>query len=346
MSLVSIIVPVYNENSTIVSSLQAILAAATSSCTGDGHGLAGRSRLERATPANCLELIAVDDGSVDDSTAEILRAAALDRRIRLLTFTRNFGKEAAIHAGLAHARGDAVIVLDGDLQHPPQLIPKMLSLWRQGWLVVDAVKQDRGNETLAARLSARLFYAVLRGLAGLDLQGHSDFKLLDRVVVDAYLAFPEQGRFFRGLIHWTHYPSAQIPFSVPKRAGGGGSHWSRLKLLRYAINNITSFSSLPLRLVSLLGGVTLFIGGVIGVISLLQKLNGQAIGGFTTVILLLVIIGGAILLGLGIIGHYVARLYDEVKRRPTYVIKPSTGQLEDVKKRPSYVVEPSTRDRY
>ena len=346
MLLVSLIVPVYNETSTIVSNLQAILAAAGNDCLGDADGLPGSGRQERIVPANCLELIAVDDGSVDDSTAEILRAAALDKRIRLLSFTRNFGKEAAIHAGLAHARGAAVIVLDGDLQHPPQLIPKMLALWHQGWLVVDAVKQDRGNETLVARLSARLFYAMLRGLAGLDLQGHSDFKLLDRVVVDAYLAFPEQGRFFRGLIHWTHYPSAQIPFLVPERAGGGGSHWSRLKLLRYAINNITSFSSLPLRLVSLLGGVTLSIGGIIGIISLVQKLNGQAIGGFTTVILLLVMIGGAILLGLGIVGHYVARLYDEVKRRPAYVIKPSTQHSEEVEKRSRYAVKPAARDMH
>lgn len=325
MPLISLIVPVFNEHSHIRANLRAILAQAH----GDWYD---------------LELIVVDDGSVDGSAQEISRAAINEKRIRSISFTRNFGKEPAILAGLTHAHGAAVVVLDGDLQHPPHLIPDMLTFWRQGWLVVEAVKQNRGNETMAARLYARLFYAMMRGLAGLDLQGHSDFKLLDRVVVDAYLKFPEQGRFFRGLIHWTHYPSAQIPFSVPQRAGGGGSHWSRLKLLRYAINNITSFSSLPLRLVSLLGGVTLSIGSVIGIISLIQKINGQAIGGFTTVILLLVIIGGAILLGLGIVGHYVARLYDEVKRRPSYVIKPSARSVDEVEKRAPYVVKPSTRD--
>lgn len=325
MPLISLIVPVFNEESQILANLQTILAVAGSEWYR-------------------LELIVVDDGSLDRSAQEIARAGAADARIRVLTFTRNFGKEAAILAGLAHARGAAVVVLDGDLQHPPRLIPEMSRLWRQGWLVVEAVKQDRGDESWSARLYARLFYALLNRLAGLDLQGHSDFKLLDRVVVDAYLAFPEQGRFFRGLIHWTHYPSVQIPFSVPERAGGGGSHWSRLKLLRYAINNITSFSSLPLRLVSLLGAVTLCIGSVFGIISLVQKINGQAIGGFTTVILLLVMIGGAILLGLGIVGHYVARLYDEVKRRPSYVIKPSTRNVDEIGKQPPYATRAATRD--
>ena len=325
MPLISLIVPVFNEHSNIRANLRIILAQADS----DWYD---------------LELIVVDDGSIDGSAQEIAHAVINEKRIRSISFTRNFGKEAAILAGLGHARGAAVVVLDGDLQHPPNLIPKMVELWRQGWLVVNAVKQDRGDETAAARLAARLFYTTLKGLSELDLQGQSDFKLLDRVVVDAYLSFPEHGRFFRGLIHWAHYPSQQILFSVPQRAGGGGSHWSRLKLLRYAIHNITSFSSLPLRLVSFLGGVTLCIGSVFGIISLIQKFNGQAIGGVTTVILLLVIIGGAILLGLGIVGHYVARLYDEIKRRPLYVVKPSTREIDELRKHTSYAARTATRD--
>jgi polyisoprenyl-phosphate glycosyltransferase len=303
LPLISLIVPVYNEGKIIAANLAAILTAAE----GDWY---------------TLELIAVDDGSRDDSAAQISHAAAADPRIRLLSFTRNFGKEAAIQAGLTEAKGDAVAVLDGDLQHPPQLIPNMLQLWRQGLYVVEAVKQTRGNEALHDGLFAHGFYALFRNLAGLDIAGHSDFKLLDRVVVEAYLAFPERHRFFRGLIGWAQYPSAQLPFSVAERTGGG-SQWSRLKLLRYAVDNITSFSSVPLKLVSYLGLIALTFGAIVGGNSLIQKFQGKAVDGFTTVNLLIIIIGGAILLSLGIIGHYLARLYDEVKARPTYLIKPS-----------------------
>jgi len=301
--LISLVVPVYNEAPIIRANLLAILNAAQ----GEDYQ---------------LELIAVDDGSKDASAEEITKAADEDVRVRGLSFTRNFGKEAAIHAGLSQATGDAVVVLDGDLQHPPELIAQMVKLWRQGVHVVEGVKFDRGRETMASGLFANAFYALFRRFSGFDLDGHSDFKLLDRIVVNAYLAFPERQRFFRGLIGWAGFPSAQLPFAVPARSGGGASQWSRLKLIGYAINNITSFSSLPLKLVSLLGFVTLMFGAVIGVLSLLQKLQGRAIGGFTTVNLLIIIIGGAILLSLGIIGHYVARLYDEVKGRPSYLIKP------------------------
>ncbi len=267
-------------------------------------------------------MIAVDDGSVDASATEIATAAAQDPRIRVVSFTRNFGKEAAILAGLSDAKGEAVIVLDGDLQHPPHLIPKMLDLWRQGIFVVEAMKIDRGNEALHVGVLANAFYSVFQTFAGLDLKGHSDFKLLDRIVVDSYLGFPERQRFFRGIIGWAQYPSAKIPFSVVDRIGGGPSQWSKLNLLRYAIANITSFSSMPLKLVSYLGFVTLVFGAIIGAISLIQKFEGRAIDGFTTINLLVISIGGAILLSLGIIGHYVARLYDEIKGRPSYLIKP------------------------
>lgn len=305
--LISLIVPVYNEAPIILENLATILQAAS----GDWYE---------------LELIVVDDGSVDASAAEIAVAAIQDPRIRLISFTRNFGKEAAILAGLAHAKGDAVIVLDGDLQHPPLLIPKMLDLWRQGIYVVEAIKIDRGNEALHDGILANAFYSLFRRFAGLDLKGHSDFKLLDRIVVDSYLAFPERQRFFRGIIGWAQYPSAQIPFAVVDRIGGGPSQWSKLKLLRYAIANITSFSSMPLKLVTYLGFITLAFGAIIGTISLIQKFEGKAIDGFTTINLLVIVIGGAILLSLGIIGHYIARLYDEIKDRPPYLIKPVTIQ--------------------
>ncbi len=300
--LISLVVPVFNEGPIIRANLAAILKAAAS----DWYA---------------LELIAIDDGSVDETADEIALAAHEDERVRPISFTRNFGKEAAILAGLAHAAGDAAVVLDGDLQHPPELILQMTALWRQGLYVVEAVKQDRGNETLSQGLFARAFYGLFRRFANLDLRGHSDFKLLDREVIDAYLAFPERNRFFRAMIGWAQYPSAQIPFSVAER-NGGTTHWGKLALMRYAINNITSFSSLPLKLVSYLGIVTLIFGAIIGIMSLVQKFNGKALDGFTTVNLLIVIMSSAILLSLGIIGHYLARLYDEIKGRPPYVIKP------------------------
>ena len=303
MPLISLVVPVFNEGAMIYESALHILRAAQ----GEGYE---------------LELVAVDDGSKDSSAAELERARQQDARIRPYSFTRNFGKEAAILAGLAQAKGDAVVVLDCDLQHPPELIPQMVEFWRKGLYVVEAVKQDRGEEAFQDGMFARAFYMLFDRFSGMDIRNHSDFKLLDRAVVDAYLAFPEKHRFFRGIISWAQYPNVQIPFSVPERVGGGGSQWSKLKLMRYAINNLTSFSSLPLKLVSYLGGVTLAFGVVIGIISLINKFQGEAIGGFTTVNLLIIIMGGAILLSLGIIGHYLAHLYDEVKARPPYIIKP------------------------
>lgn len=306
--IISLVIPVYNEGAVVFESIRQILHAAQ----GKGYE---------------LELIAVDDGSKDATAAEIERASMLDARVRPISFTRNFGKEAAIHAGLEFAKGDAVIVLDCDLQHPPELIPQMVDFWRKGLCVVDAVKEDRGEEALHDGLFARAFYSLFSRFAGLDIRNHSDFKLLDREVVDTYLAFPEKHRFFRGLIGWANYPSVKIPFSVATRAGGA-SQWSKLKLLRYAVNNLTSFSSVPLNLVSYVGLATLTLGTLVGFISLLNWFRGNAIGGFTTVNMLIIIIGGAIMVSLGIIGHYLARLYDEVKARPPYLIKPSRKRLE------------------
>lgn len=303
-ALVSLVVPVYNEAGSVAENLITILSAAN-------------------RPGWSLELIAVDDGSQDGTVDEIQRAEQRDGRIRHLALTRNFGKEAAVHAGLAEANGDAVVVLDADLQHPPVLIPAMIDLWQHGFPVVEAVKTSRGVESLTSRLFASGFYWLFRRLAGMDLRDQSDFKLLDRAVVDCYLALPERKRFFRGLIHWTGYASARLPFEVPAETERS-SRWSTLKLLRYALNNLTGFSSAPLYLVTVLGSITLSVGVVVGAISLYQKLAGEALDGFTTVNVLLVIIGGTLMIGMGIIGHYLACLYDEVKGRPSYILKPGS----------------------
>lgn len=301
---ISLIVPIYNEAANSQNLLQI---------------------LSQVDPLRFdAELIAVDDGSRDQSAELIEKMAQQEPRIQLLSFTRNFGKEAAIQAGLAHACGDAAIVIDADLQHPPELIPQMLALWQQGIWVVDAVKQDRGDESWLSRRFAQVFYGMFKLLANLDISGQSDYKLLDRKVIDQLLSFPEKNRFFRGLVSWAKFPSAQLPFEVAQRSDAGGSKWSKLKLFRYAINNITNFSSLPLKFVTYLGLLTFCAGLVVAINSLIQKIQGRALDGFTTVNLLIVLIGGAILIGLGIIGHYLAHVFDELKGRPAYLIKSRT----------------------
>jgi glycosyltransferase involved in cell wall biosynthesis len=301
---ISLVIPAHNEAEAIHANLATILG-----------------RAQQAEVGIAFEVIVVDDGSSDGTATEVQRYAVADPRVRLLVFTRNFGKEAAILAGLDHASGDATIVMDADLQHPPALIAPMIALWRQGFAVVEAVKQHRGSESAGSRLFARLFYTLFRYFSGFDLAMRSDFKLLDRSVVDTYRALPENRRFFRGLIAWLGYPLAQLPFTVPPRQGGE-SRWGSLKLLRYAIDNLTAFSALPLHLVSWLGVGMLLLGLVIGALSLYQKWRGEALDGFTTVILLIAIASGVLMISLGVIGHYLSRIYDELKHRPAYVLTP------------------------
>ncbi len=314
---ISIVIPVYNEAQLIQTSIPSIIQAVELGL-GSQHA-----------DLYHLEIVAVNDGSSDQTAQVLAHMQQQEPRLRAISFTRNFGKEAAILAGLQHAQGDAVVVIDADLQHPPSLIAPMIKLWENGLLVVHAVKAQRARESWLQRHLAKAFYAVFKRMSGLDLRGHSDFKLLDQQVVQMLLALPERQRFFRGLISWANFSSGQLPFEVADRPDGSESKWNRLKLLRYAVNNITSFSSLPLKLVTYLGVATLLFGLVIGGNSLLQKLEGKAVDGFTTVNLLIIIIGGAILLSLGVIGHYLARLYDEIKGRPAYLVRTDTHDSKD-----------------
>lgn len=299
MKTISIVIPLYNEEVIVSRNLQIIAREAEA----ENHQ---------------LEIIAVNDGSVDGTWAQICSAAKSDSRIRGVNFTRNFGKEAAILAGLMEARGDAVIVIDADLQHPPTLIPEMISLWRRGFPVVEAVKANRGKETAVSRFCAKAFYSLFHRLSELDIAGHSDFKLLDRAVVQTYINLPERNRFFRGLIHWAGFRSAHIPFEVAER-DVGGSKWNKLKLLKYAINNITMFSSFPLKAITWLGVLMFLLGGIVGGMSLIQKAEGSALDGFTTVNLLIIMTSSILMVCLGIIGHYLSRIYDEIKGRPPFV---------------------------
>lgn len=292
------------------------------------HGEAAQLRPALAALRNALEdrpesyeVLVVDDGS-QDATWQVLEEARADHpELWALSLSRNFGKEAALRAGLEAARGRAVVVMDADLQHPPDRIPEMLRLWsEEGAKVVSAVKSSRGAEPFLLRVAAAGFYSAFFRVAGCDLRGASDFKLLDREVVDALNDLPERGTFFRGLVPWLGFPERRVEFSVPPRAGGGGSRWSLRALVELGLTALTAFSAAPLRVVSYLGVGFLVFAAVLGAQTLWNWGRGVSVSGFTTVILLQLVIGSALMLSLGVLGEYVARIFEEVKRRPAYVV--------------------------
>ncbi|GGD94477.1 glycosyltransferase family 2 protein [Paenibacillus nasutitermitis] len=297
----SIIVPVYNEAAHIARSLQVIAGTAAA-----------------ITPS--FELIVVDDGSRDQTWEQLEKLAGELPQLSAIRLSRNFGKELALCAGMEQAAGAAVIVMDGDLQHPPALIPQMVHLWREeGYEVIEAVKENRGEEPAGKKIGAAVFYGMLNHLSGYRLQGASDFKLMDAKVVDAWRKMPERVTFFRGMTAWLGYKRKTLSFTVPVREEGV-SRWNLLTLIKLAVQAIVSFSTIPLRLVSLVGILFLIGSIVLGINTLVQKLQGTAVTGFTTVILLLLLIGSFLMISLGIIGEYIAAIYHEVKGRPRYLI--------------------------
>ncbi len=280
----------------------------------------------RSSLAQCnlpYELVVVDDGSPDDTWQVIAAEAKTCQAIRALRLSRNFGKELALCAGLEHARGDAVVVMDADGQHPPSLIRELVRTWRSsGADIVEAVKRRRGRESLSSKLGALVFYFILNKLSGFHFKGASDFKLMNRKAVDAWLKMHERNVFFRGMTVWMGFTTVQIPFEVVPRSAGQ-STWSALTRLKLALIGITAFSSFPLHLVTLAGMVFLGLSVLLGIETLYLKLTGQAVSGFATVILLELIIGSFLMISLGIIGEYLARIYEEVKGRPRYLVSES-----------------------
>lgn len=307
MALLSIILPSYNEEQNIANTASVLST------------LLEKEQID-------YELIFVNDGSKDKTYEEILKAAAANSKVKGASFSRNFGKEATIFAGLSLSCGDAVIVMDCDLQHPPQVIPKMWQLWQEGYEVVEGMKADRGKESLAYKLSAGLFYKVMSKLIKMDMSASSDYKLLDRKVVDVLLALPEKNTFFRALTFWAGFNSTIVEYEVQERLYGE-SKWSFFSLMKYAVANATSFSTLPLQVVTVTGMISIFFSVILAIQTLVRYLMGTAVEGFTTVILLILIIGGFIMLSLGIIGHYIARIYEEVKGRPRYIISKVTDNV-------------------
>ncbi len=270
------------------------------------------------------ELIFVDDGSRDgtpERVAELHKAAP--SRVQSIRFTRSFGHQAALVAGLRHARGDAVVTMDGDLQHPPEFLPTLIDVWREGADVVHTVRRlAPGTARSRKERTAHLFYRVMSALGSVPvIPASADFRLLDRRVVDAFNTLEERFIYARGLIPWLGFRDARVEYQVGERYAGQ-SKYSFWPMLRLALDGLFSFSVLPLRLISLLGLVTTLFGVAFGVHALIAHLTGGvAASGWTSVVVLILIFGGVQLLSVGILSEYVGRVYDEVKRRPRYVIE-------------------------
>ena len=308
--MLSIVIPAYNEEKMILKTTEVV------------SGIMEREKIP-------FELVFVNDGSKDQTWEMIEKAAEKNSHVTGIRFSRNFGKESAIFAGLANAEGDCIAVMDCDLQHPPETLVEMYRLWEQGYEVIEGVKRSRGKESILHRASAGMFYKIMSKAVQIDMSRASDFKLMDRKAVEALLSMPERNAFFRALSSWVGYRTTSVEFDVQERTEGE-SKWSTWSLIKYAVRNIVGFSSAPLQMITVAGVLTLLLAVVLGIQSLVKYFCGHALEGFTTVILLLLIIGSLIMLSLGVIGIYSAKIYEEVKGRPRYFIaRKISGRKKD-----------------
>jgi glycosyltransferase involved in cell wall biosynthesis len=273
-----------------------------------------------------LEIVCVDDGS-RDGTLELLRLrAAKDRRIRALSLSRNFGKEAALTAGLEAATGDMVIPLDADLQDPPELIAEFVALWEQGYDVVYGVRADRSSDTVLKRTTANLFYRVFNSVSDYPIPASTgDFRLMDRRVVEALKELPERNRFMKGLFAWVGFRQVGVPYVRPARLAGETA-WGYRKLFRFAIDGVTAFTTLPLRIWTMVGVGAAVLAVIMGLGLILRVLIvGRDVPGYAS-LMVVVLFGFALqMIALGVMGEYIGRMYQEVKGRPTYLIKDRIG---------------------
>ena len=303
--MLSIVIPAYNEERMIKRTTEVV----------------GGIMEDASIP---YQIVYINDGSKDQTWNQIEEIVKVNPHVVGVNFSRNFGKESAIFAGLANADGDCVVVMDCDLQHPPQTIVEMYRLWEDGYEVVEGVKRTRGKESFLHSASAGMFYKIMSAAVKIDMSRASDFKLMDRAVVDAVLSMSERNVFFRALSSWVGYKTTSVEFDVQEREEGE-SKWSTWSLIKYAIRNIVGFSTAPMQLVTVAGVLVFLIAVVLGVQSLVKYFAGQALEGFTTVILLILIIGSIIMISLGIIGVYLSKIYEEVKGRPLYFISKKVG---------------------
>lgn len=300
MSVLSVVLPAYNEEQMIEKAADVLVSML---------GQAGIS----------FEILFVDDGSTDGTWQKIKEAAAKNSGITGIHFSRNFGKESAIYAGLAQAGGDAVAVMDCDLQHPPKVLLEMYRLWKDGYEVIEGVKSSRGKEKLLYKKGAGLFYRIMTKATGVNMQNASDFKLMDRKAVDSILSMPERNMFFRATSSWVGFRTVFVEFEVREREAGV-SKWSPWSLLKYAFTNIVAFTAMPLQLVTIAGIACFLFSVILAAYSLFQYFHGHAVEGYTTILIVLLLIGSTVMMSLGIIGFYIAKIYEEVKHRPRYII--------------------------
>lgn len=302
----SIIIPSYNEEENIENTARVI------------------GGIMKENGIDC-EMLFVDDGSRDRTWEIIEGLAKADKSVRGLKFSRNFGKEGAIFAGLRHCKGDCAVVIDCDLQHPPKLMVEMYNLWKQGYQVVEAVKASRGRESLLYRFFAKSFYGMMKSSSGIDMRGASDYKLMDRRVIDALNDLPERITFYRALSSWVGFKTTRIEFNVEPRHAGK-SKWSFKKLFKFALSNLTGFTNAPLHLVTVFGVIFFIAAIATGVLALVRFFGGSDQDG---VIPLILFSTSLIMFALGIIGYYLGKIYEEIKNRPRYIISLDTdGEKE------------------
>jgi glycosyltransferase involved in cell wall biosynthesis len=273
------------------------------------------------------EVVFVDDGSTDATLAKLKAYHAQDRRFKAVSLSRNFGKEIAMAAGLKYVAGDAAVLMDADLQHPPELIRDFVAHWRSGFDIVYGQRRDRDADTFIHRWAARAFYLAFQQLSGTTLpEGAGDFRLLDRKAIDAMNRMGERVRFNKGLFAWMGFRSIGVPFTVPPRHGAGRSRWRPRQLLRFGLDGIASFTTIPLRVWSYLGLViSLFAFGYAVLFLLKTLLFGVDVPGFPTLVISVMFFAGVQLLSLGVIGEYLGRMYEEVKGRPLFLVSEELG---------------------
>lgn len=272
------------------------------------------------------EIIVVDDGSSDETSRMLNEWAAREPALVYIQLSRNFGKEAALTAGIEASRGDVIVCMDADMQHPPSLIPVMLERWKQGVEMVYAVRADRQDETLFKRAGTSLFYRLMRTSGGLEVPRNAgDFRLMDRCVVDALLALPERNRFMKGLFAWVGFESEPLYYDPPQRLYGV-TRFRPLRLFRFAVDGLTAFTTWPLRIMSVAGlllSMASFSYGLIVVLS--HLLWGDPVQGWTTLITVILFFAGVQLIAVGVLGEYIGRIFNEVKQRPVYLVRQRRG---------------------
>ncbi len=281
-----------------------------------------------------FEVLLINDGSTDRTLARALEMAQAIPELKIIDLSRNFGKEAALACGFSHARGAAVVSMDGDLQHPPEMLPEMVARWREGYEMVYAVRRSREYQGLLDRAFTRAFYWLFEHFSAVKLPPEAgDFRLLDRKVVDALNALPERNRFMKGMYAWVGFRTLGIPFTVEHRSGGA-SKFSPLKKLGFAFDALTAFSNLPLRVWSVIGaGISLAAFFYIVVRIIRVMVYGLDVPGYESLLAVMLFLGGMQLLSLGILGDYLARVFEEAKGRPLYVVRERFGFPEDKQKR-------------